>query len=286
MSPQPKYNHLKEMSSRGIDRKQQKQKNYANHRDILPTPPQKNALKSLFVEEMKFYNNFIKLMQPRLKTSPSFYENIGERQKLLFVKLAQIGFNVRDITNRKSKNVVLPKSLEQYRDILFGITGDKEVGLNETLAVFYEICKHRAIVLSDTRKNMAYEFLNFYIKQTRSHDNMYTLEEVDKMQKRHIQLAKSQVTMSLVRTATEFGDETHTEIKIPQLKTPLIMDADYNDLQSWNIMIIHKDPSQLDLGNTNLNWEVDFRQTEDKYLLKYVETPNPIAKMNSRFIKK
>ena len=64
------------------------------------------------------------------------------------------------------------------------------------------------------------------------------------------------------------------------------MKSNINDLPQWNIMIIHKDPSQLDLGRTNLHWEADFKHTDSRYLLNYLETPNPISKMQSRFIKR
>ena len=64
------------------------------------------------------------------------------------------------------------------------------------------------------------------------------------------------------------------------------MPSDINDVPSWNMIIVHKDPAQLDLGKTDLPWEIEFRQTEETYLLKYIETPNPISKMESRFIKR
>lgn len=286
MSSQPKYNYLKQMTNVAIDRKH-RQKNYANHRAIYPTNSQQRALSRLFREEMAFYNNFIECMQARLRNDPDFYDKLGNRTRELFVVMAQLGFDIRTIFNRKSKNVELPPLLEPYRDLLFGINSHGESGMSEKMAIFFEVCKHGALVLSDTRKNMAYEFLNFYTAQSRSNDNSYILEVVDSMKKRHIQMAKSQVTTKVVHKDSGYGDiDTYTEIKIPQIKSPIIMRSDMEDIQSWNIMIIHKDPSQLDLGSTVLDWEVDFRQTDDKYLLKYLETPNPVSKMESRFIKR
>ena len=225
-------------------------------------------------------------MQARAKNTPKFYAELSGQQKELFTKLARIKFDIRTISNRKSRNVILPDSLERYRHILFGISEGKESGIDENLAIFYEVCCYNSQVIAMTRENMALEFLNYYVNQATSLDKSIGLSDVNNMQKRHIQLCKRNIDVKLIREEHEHGYDEYTEIKIPQLREPILMKSNINDLPQWNLMIIHKDPSQLDLGRTNLHWEADFKLTDNRYLLNYLETPNPISKMASRFIKR
>lgn len=293
MSKPPKYDHLRQMSGTTISESNRttanrfpKRRNYSNHREIYPVAAQQIALMNLFTGELNLYNNFVKNMQARAKNMPEFYTELGGRQKELFIKMTRIRFDIRTISNRKSKRVDLPDLLEPYRDILFGISGDTEQGIDEALAIFYEVCSYKTNVLLATRENMAYEFLTYYVNQSSSFDKPLGLSDVNNMQKRHIQVSKRDIATKIIREEHEHGYDEHTEIKIPQLRTPILMKSNINDLPQWNLMIIHKDPSQLDLGRTYLHWEADFKLTDNRYLLNYLETPNPISKMKSRFIKR
>lgn len=281
MSSKPlKHNYLNQLKGRYVTDNRSRNNNRVESfsRPILPSNSQKMALQKLFNQETNLYNNFVENLQVKFRGSPEFIKMLTDRHRALFCALSRISFDIKSLKGKKSANTELPQSLEPFRDLLFGIRGELERGMPETFSIFYEMCAYNAMVLYDTKESMAYELIDFYHNQVSTkQQNMSTLEVVTPLQKRHIQVRKPHVNIAWNEK------KGISEVSIPHLRNPIKMEANVNDFTQWNLIIIHKDPTVLDIG-TDLEWEINFRNTQSKYLIKYIETPNPISKMKSRFV--
>jgi len=295
---QPKHDHLKQLIGRGSESndRPQRQRRDSFHKVVQVTPQQSNVLNRYIISENRYFNNLIELLQPRLKSTPQFFAELSEKQIELFARLAFYSFDVRSLDGKKSEDTELPDRLEPYRDILFGIHGDKELGISDRLSVFYDLLGMKVDLWPWTREYMAYELLDFCITQSKSmktarstfHDDgdidyyavsPEVLQGADLMQKRHLQLLKKDVEV-------KWDEENdRTLIKIPYLQNPIKLEAlDLeNHYKHWNFLIIHQDPQEIIL--TNACWEMDFRTTFSKYLTKYVECANPNSRMKSRHLR-
>lgn len=276
------------MSGRGLSdeqRSSQRRGNIASFRRYLRdvTVQQNNLLEIYITHERNFYNELLAVLHARYKSTPEFYRQLTDKHIRLFCKLARIRFNVQTLTNKKSKDTEIPKILEPFRDILFGIHGEKEEGLSERFKIFYEICANTATVLPDTRENMARAFIEFFS------NNEGSLVPVNMMQKRHLQIRKDQINHTW--DEVEFA----TKLYIPHFKMPLLVESDLGeyptnskerqgDNPDWNLMIIHKDPNDI-LTGPSVPWVIDFKYLSDRYLIKYLENANPESHMTSGFLK-
>ncbi len=296
----PKHDHLTQLVGRGIERtnnRRRRRRGEAFHKTILPTANQAYNLNQYIIQENKYYNALVDFLQPRLKSSPEFFLELSDEQIDLFPALAFCCFDIRTLVGKKSQDTELPKKLEPYRDILFGVHGDKEIGISERLSIFYEGLGTKVSLWPHTREGMAYEFLAFCLNQAKTMTsgrrssfsgeegdyyrgvNPEILENANFMQKRHLQLLKKDVQVK--------WDEEHdrTLIKVPYFKRPLILPTINLPEQYpfWNLIIIHQDPQEIIL--TKAIWEIDFRTTTNRYLIKYLEQVNPESKMKSRHVR-
>ena len=288
MAKKPKYDHLRQMGGRSLSdnrrsfgRRGNIDSFRRNVRDV--TPQQNNILETYIAQERNLYNELLDTLHARRRSTPEFYKQLTDKHVQLFCKLTRICFDVRTLANKKSEDTELPKLLESYRDILFGIHGEKEEGLSERFTVFYEICAKAAMVIPDTRENMARAFIEFFSNDAGS------LTTVNMMQKRHLQIRKDQVRHT--------WDEAEfvTKLYIPYFNQPFLVEADMGeyptesrerqgDNPDWNLMIIHKDPNDI-LAGPNVPWVIDFKYSNNRYMLKYLESVNPESQMTSRFIR-
>ncbi len=288
MAKKPKYNHLRQMGGQSLSdnrRSSRRRGNIDSFRRHLRgvTPQQNNLLENYIAQERNLYNELLDTLYARRRSTPEFYKQLTDKHVQLFGRLIRICFDIRTLANKKSEDTELPKLLEPYRDILFGIHGEKEEGLSEQFKVFYEICCNAAMVIPDTRENMARAFIDFFT------NDMGSLASVNMMQKRHLQIRKDQVKHKWNE------EEFVTELLIPYFNRPLLVEADLGeyptesrerqgDNPDWNLMIIHKDPNDL-LAGVNVPWVIDFKYLNNKYMLKYLESVNPESQMTSRFIR-
>lgn len=298
MARQPKHDYLKRLVGSSTERSSRPRRQYGDsfHKVVEISSHQATILNQYIINETKYFNKTVNLLQPRLKSNPHFFSELTDRQIALFALIAFYAFDVTTLINKKSENTELPERLEPYRDILFGIHGDKEIGLSDRLSVFYEQLSMQGNIWPYTREYMAFELLDFCIKQARpmrtarstfeeegNIDYFSTspevLQDVNLMQKRHIQLLKKDVELT--------WDEKNerTLIKIPHLQTPIKLEAlnIVEHFNNWNFLIIHQDPQEIIL--TKAHWEIDFRTTFSRYLIKYIECINPNSKMKSRHLR-
>jgi len=251
---------------------------------------QEQALKNYIGHETAFYNALIETLQSKLRSTPEFFGQLTEDHIKLFSKLCRLQYDVTQLAHKKSENTELPEQLEHFRKLLFGIHGDKEVGLSDKFQIFYEVCANRAAVHPDVKEGMAFELLDWCQRQASilknkdySREQAYrhtpeTIEKVSTLQKRHLQIPKRLIKW-------EYSEEDElTKLWIPHIVSPLKVDSDLNDMpQQWNLIIVHQDPSSTTIGR-NIHWEIDFKKTQNHYLIKYLESANPIGKMESRFV--
>lgn len=295
----PKYDHLKKLVGRDITEKtyrsgRRPRDNF--HKQVEVNKRQAQTLNVFIANENRYFNIIIDILQPRLKNRPEFFSELSEKQIELFSKIAFHCFDVRTLAGKKSDKTELPTSLEPYRDILFGIHGDKERGLSDGLSVFYEGLGAMTSLWPFTRQYMAFELLDFCLKQSKAmstgriflsdddeadayRTSPEVLEGASLMQKRHLQILKKDVEL-------KWNEEKEvTEIIIPYLQTPLIIKQTNvtDQFKQWNMMIIHQDRNEVIL--THASWEIDFKTTFNKYLIKYLDSVNPNARMKSRFVR-
>lgn len=296
----PKYDYLKQMGGRDLSERKThssvRRRYDSFHKTVDVTQHQAHVLNQYIFNENRYFNAIVDILQPRLKNRPEFFSELSEEQIKLFDIIAFYCFDVRTLAGKKSEKTELPTRLEPFRDILFGIHGDKERGLSDKLSVFYESLGSVASLWPSTREHMANEMLDFCLNQSKTMSAGRTflsndddadayrtspevLEGATMMQKRHIQFLKRDVEL-------KWNEEKEvTEIIIPYLKTPLIIKQTNitEQFQQWNMMIIHQDRTEVIL--TNASWEIDFKTTFNKYLIKYLDSVNPNAQMKSRYVR-
>ena len=291
-----KVDYLKQLQGRStgnsdrVEPRRQFQRSSFRRQIVDITPQQEKTLKGYINHETGFYNVLVEGLLSRLRTNPEFFTQLTEDQTKLFGKLCYMKYDVTQLTNKKSQDTQLPEILEPYRYILFGIKGDNEMGLSDKLQIFYKACSSHYIVHPTVREAMALEFLEWCSSQSSilknkdyTQNQAYkhtpeTLEKLSTLQKRHLQIPKKLITWKY-----DEQDEV-TKIYIPHIKSPLKINGDLNDThQNWNLIIVHQDPNSTGIGR-NIHWEIDFRKINSHYLIKYVESANPIGKMESRFV--
>lgn len=289
MAKKPKYDHLRQMGGRSISGERRSTRRRGNidsfRRNLRDMTPQQNNILDMYVaQERNLYNELLDTLHARQRNTPEFYKQLTDKHIQLFGKLTRISFDIRTLANKKSEDTEIPKLLEPYRDILFGIHGDKEEGLSERFTVFYEICSNAAMVIPDTRENMARAFIEFFARDEGS------IASVNMMQKRHLQIRKEQIRHEWDE------DEFVTKLYLPHFERPLLLETDLGeyptssterqgDNPDWNLMILHRDPNDL-LAGANVPWVIDFKYLNNsRYMLKYLESVNPESQMTSRFLK-
>ena len=289
-----KVDHLQQLKGRSFYGKENTSRRgqiRTLHKYVEITPKQATLLKRFIQNENAFYNLLVTHLNSRLKGSPDFFLELSDRNVELFSKLAFCNYNTKLLAEKQSSEIKLPKILEPYRDILFGIQGTKENGMSEKLVVFYEMFYKQISLLPMARGRMASVMIEFCIEQAKTmsmnyglnEDESYrfspeALEEATTMQKRHLQLAKDDV--EVIWNAVK----EQTEITIPYLRSPIIIEPlnlieHYPD---WTLMVIHQDPQEVMV--THSHWEIHFQTTNQEYLYKYMECVNPMSKMKSRHV--
>jgi hypothetical protein len=280
----------------GDDRQSRNDKKDNFHKPAVVHSDLQNIINRAIRGETTFYNYLLGILQPTLKRDPEYYATLTPAQVETFVKVAKTGYDVRSLINKKSKNVDLPADLEPHRDTLFGIAGDREMGMSERLIVLMEELRRPAAMMPDMKEAMAREMIEYHISQGKSmaqgrirsiddeapafRNSMETLNQVNTMQKRHIQIQKKFLKMLYDHK------NSRTAIYYPFLSSPIYVDGInlLEDMKNWNLMILHQDPGEIIL--TNAHWECDFRSIPGEYDLKYLEVPNPEAKMKSRHLRR
>lgn len=293
-----KVDHLKQLQGRSWyspNERMNKSRNYNSgsfHRTIRLSIPQQKTLLAYIYDETVLFNQLINHFQSRAKSTPDFFAQLTDEHKELFYKLLGENFDIRKLRNKKSSDIELPEELKPYHNILFGAHGDDEDGLSDKFSIFYEGAFFKGLILKDTKLNMAQELMEFFSNQAKeltksksffestdqsSRSSIETIEQVNHMQKRHVQISKAYARIEWDE------NKEYTKIYIPLLRNPIIVEADLRESPSWTTMIIHQDPGTLPLGK-EVAWEIDFRHTNYKYLIKYLETKNPMTQMKSRYV--
>ena len=290
MAKKPKYDHIRQMGGQTLSGERRSSRRRANidsfRRNLRDVTPQQNSILDMYIaHERSLYNELLDTLHARRRSTPEFYKQLTDKHVRLFGRLTRIRFDVRTLANKKSEDTEIPKLLEPYRDILFGIHGEKEEGLSERFTLFYEICANTAMVIPDTRENMARAFIEFF-----SNNDAGSLTSVNMMQKRHLQIRKDQIKH------TWDEDEFATKLYLPHFKQPLLLEADLGEYPSdskerqgdnpdWNLLILHRDPNDL-LAGPNVPWVIDFKYlNSSRYMLKYLESVNPESQMTSRYLR-
>lgn len=295
----PKYDYLKQMSGTtlaGDERTGRSNKKDNFHKNAQVDPGMVNLINRAIKGETTFYNLLLDILQPTLKRDPEYYQTLTPAQIETFVRVARTGYDVRKLMNKKSARTELPPELEPSRAVLFGISGDRELGLSDRFAVFLEPLCRPAAMIPAMKEALAREMLEFHIRQAKSlignriisqdpdlpafKNSLEVLNTVNMMQKRHLQIHKRLLEITWDEKNSRSG------IRIPFLRDPIYIENVnlVDDMKNWNLMILHQDPSDIIL--TNSHWECDFRWIPGQYMLKYLEVPNPEAKMKSRHLRR
>lgn len=267
-------------------------KHYYEHESLVATvvinPEDIQAIHYYICEEVKYYNSLIEFFNAFIKREPNFFNDIKQSWEEIFLSCAKIKYNVSILRNAKEDHE-LPMELEKYRRILLQKDDNKQRYLNEKMIIFLEQASKAGNILPAIRYNIAYELLKFFKEQAKiagdskvrnSNDNVFTykknfttLELVDTSRKYHVQIPKRYVTCNYDE------DNKVLNISTPYTKHPIrIENLKYFNNKKWDVLIISKTPSFS--ARDKKDWNITFKNTKYKYLLKLLENTNPYLSSN------
>lgn len=241
----------------------------------------KSRFNTYMKQELSYYNNFIEVFNPRVRSNPEAFTDIIDEWQKIFAQLAITNVSATKLLSAK-ENQPLPESLEHYRKFLVGFDYQGNRFLTERIASIMEAAAGPGNIHSTVRRNMAIEMLNFYKEQavlfneatngSRTEDVFkrapQSLEALDSQRKRHLQIPRNICKVVYDSKSDRSG------ILHPYSKNMLIVD--HHDLtadKSWNLMVLHQEPGSI--PNPSTPWILDFKTTPNLYLIKYLDVMNP-----------
>lgn len=249
-------------------------------------PAEHTKLKAYMKHELDYYNLLVNGLASRMRTMPEVLLEANEDIIRLYLSCAETSFDpykiflMRKLDFVEGEEPSLPKQIEPFRKILFGVNNAGERRLTDRIALMCQLFGSPAIVHSTVRRNMAKEIIEFFKTNTKitrqavpghlRNEQIFksapqTLEIHDILKKRHLQIPKSIVTV-------EWDEENEVSLfKIPyyarKIEVPSINFLD--GVTTWNYLILHQSPGKIALSRTP--WVLDVRSIQYRYLLKYTD---------------
>lgn len=258
-----------------------------------PSIEDKNLLKNFMAHELHYYNKLNAAFIPRAKAFPETLINLSPEFIKLFGVIALHGASIKKYEYAKP-DVELPHYFERYRNLLVGVDEKRKRIMDETTFTIMSLASTPASIHPKMRRILALSILHFYIDQAKLvlnakddvlDEDMYEvsptfLQTQDITQKRHVQLTKDLITSIKWNHA-----KNRTEIQVCYCKEPIYVYHKnlVKDKGKWNHIIIHQIPGEVVRDSSP--WCVDFIHTDQKYILKYVESLKSES-LNSFFIAK
>lgn len=246
-------------------------------------------LKQFMKVELGYYNDLVSGLSSRMRSTPEALLEANDDLKKLYVTCAELSFDpyylflLRKLTFEEGQEPELPKQLETYRKLFLGSTDKGVRRFTDRIALMCQLFASKAPIIPAVRRNMAEEILEFYQKQAKAKmqsvpknlqvDQLYknapqSLEILDVIRKRHLQIPKSAITVKWNETTES------TEFTIPYCLQKLIVPNTNFETENkqWNLVILHQIPGSIPKLSTP--WVLDIRNVPEKYLIKYTDVHN------------
>ena len=231
-------------------------------------------LNTLFAHERALYNGLIDICESRTRTFPKMVFEITPAERKLFCEIAARGLKWRELS---SDHANWPSSLSKVRQELAESRNQGKIDGQISL-MLDELSKLNFSVLPNTKRLMINTVVEFYQHQAEimkdpQHSDLVevayrvppaNLSRMDDRLKRHAQVVRSDIHL-------KYNNELEqTEIKTPLTLRPIVVQGvNLNDRGNWNLMVIRQESGRY--VDYNTPWLVEFRQTNNQYLLKLID---------------
>lgn len=243
---------------------------------ISVDPNDQYRLQSFFKQELGFYNTVVGIFETRVRAFPQTILNITPAQTALFGDLAKHNLNIRQLIKNPKE---WPDALKHHFNTVFDRLTQKPLLNETTLMMFEAVGRDRWVVIPETKRQLAMSALDFFKEQadilnSPQHSDLVeisyraapsSLSQLEISNKRHVQIPRSEIKYKYNNT------EDHTEILTPYTTKPIIIPSfNLNEFTHWSTMIIKQESGRYIDHNTP--WVIDLKNTNNRYLLKYLDS--------------
>jgi len=243
---------------------------------IVVDPVDQNRLNSFFRQELGLYNTLVNTFSSRVRAFPQSILNITHDQAALFCDLAKYNFNIRELIKAPS---TWPEELKNHYNTVFDKNTHKPLLNDAHIIMFESVGANRWIMIPETKKQMAQAIISFYKEQAEILAYPQTselieiayktppsnLSPLEISHKRHAQIPRNEIKYKYNHI------EDQTEILTPLTTKPIIIpNFNLNEYNKWTTAIIKQESGKWLEYNTP--WVIDFKSTNNNYLLKYLDS--------------
>jgi hypothetical protein len=243
---------------------------------VVVEPSDQQRLQSFFRQELRFYNTVIGIFESRVRAFPQTILNITPSQAALFGDLAKHNLNIRQLI--KAPNA-WPEELKHHFSTVFDRLTLKPILSEATLMMFEAVGRERWVVIPETKRQLALSALDFFKEQADILGNPQqsdlievsyraapsSLSQLEIANKRHTQIPREAIRYKYNNT------DDLTEILTPYTAKPIIIPSfNLNEFKHWSTMIIKQESGRWIDHNTP--WVIDLKNTNNRYLLKYLDS--------------
>lgn len=253
-------------------------KKFRHSAEIQLSVIDQNRLKGFQVNELKYFNSLVEILQNRARVFPQTLIDLSPEQQKLLGLFANLGVTVKQLKSSEE----IPSKLEPFRE--FWTNPGKKGYINPSLEILYNIAGNNILLDPNIKENMALELLGFFIEQAEAFSNTVNSSKLDLSykiapqvintveitQKRHIQLPRKST-----KTIWSTKDDC-SYISTPYTTQPIKLEnINLNEDLEWDLLMIHQTPGGFVSWNTP--WLIELQKTNSKYLIKYLDMANPRA---------
>lgn len=232
---------------------------------VYMTETQKKIIQIYTQEELKLFNTLNDRLRYQLRTNHIGFLEIAKKLRL-YGEAVEHSLSVRNLGED------IPPQLEPIQDDITFLS-ENALQIMDTAIVDSNISPRM-------KRNMGVQLFRYYAGEAKAYDpsgNLRSpttmLESVDLTMKRHVQLHRK----TLIVDYNEEYDATL--LKIPYLTKSLAIKTNLKKLR-WNILILHQSPHETVTPLSN--WYIDLKDSDEDYILKYLDNPRPRSVLNSK----
>jgi hypothetical protein len=238
------------------------------------TPNDQKRLNALFSHERALYNGLIDIFESRTRVFPQMIFDISATERKLFAEVAARGIKWKDVDPNP---LSWPTSLHKVRQEL--TESKKGLKINGQMdLMLQELGKLNYSVLPNTKRMMVNTVMEFYQHQADiikdpQHSELIevayrvppaNLTRMDEKLKRHCQVVRTDVQVKYD------NQEDKTLITCPLTINPIVVPGiNLNERGNWNVMVVRQESGRY--VDYNTPWLVEFKQTNNQYLLKLID---------------
>jgi hypothetical protein len=248
-----------------------------------PEPADKARLKQFMKQELAYYNALIEGLSPRARTFPQSLLDLHKDWENLWDTIAEHGVDLKAYYRAKP-DAELPEHLEKHRKHLVGLNTQGKRFLDDRMYSIMSLAGSPGVLHPMVRKSMANLILDYFKDQagkfTSYNETAMGEQDVyrkpidllsiqDLVSKRHLQLPRS-----ALRGVYYDEKEDISEVFHPYSDNPIIIEGHNVAANNhWNLVIIHQQPGYEVTPKDA--WIIEFRRSQEPYLIKYLDVKNP-----------